>query len=375
MAIRQTAKPNKQQLMVTTLRERIVVGHLPPGSRLSSRELRREFAACAATTQAAVKQLTGDGFLYTEPGRGTFVSQAPPHLTTIGVVFPVNPLTCPPDGTFNSMLAYQCLACQQSGQQKLNLYFSVTGHVDDEDYQRALADVAARRVGGLFIIYGNNILATPLFTQPGIARVTISEPAPGIPGIHTPQEQFFTRGLSYLSARGRRRAVILGCGMPNARAFCAELAAAHNLTLQPHWFLPSLPGGAGEQLTVIRHYVYLLMRDERDRPDCLLISDDIATDSVVAGILDAGLRIGEDVDVVAHCNYPLLKPDQWPVKRLGWPAPAVLDTAFSLLEQQRRGETPAATVTVPFLFDDEYEARMHASNTSLCLDIGFMITN
>ena len=44
-----------------------------------------------------------------------------------------------------------------------------------------------------------------------------------------------------------------------------------------------------------------------DRPDCMLVSDDIVVDSVVAGILDAGLRVGEDIDVVAHCNYPLIE--------------------------------------------------------------------
>ena len=82
MIDRQAAKQNKQQMIVTTLRERIVAGSLPPGSRLSSRLLCQEFAACAATTQAAIKQLADDGFLYTEPGRGTFVSLAPPHLTT-----------------------------------------------------------------------------------------------------------------------------------------------------------------------------------------------------------------------------------------------------------------------------------------------------
>ena len=252
------------------------------------------------------------------------------------------------------MLAYQCLARRQSGQQKINLYFNVTGHVDEEDYQRALADVYAHRLAGLYLTYSLSLRNTPLFTLPGIARVTLGITADVLPSIISSIAQFYTKGLDYLAARGRRRIALMGYALPADKAFCDELLAARNLDMPAHCFIPALPIGWGEPFTIIRHYCYLLMRDPHDRPDCVLVSDDIATDSVVAGILDAGLRVGEDVDVVAHCNYPLLKPDLWPVKRLGFPVPAVLDAVFALIHRQRRGEAKPADVSIPFLFDEEY---------------------
>lgn len=347
-----TQKQNKQQVIVTTLRSRIVSGVLPLGSCLSSRAIRQEFGACATTTQAAIKQLVEDGFLRTEAKRGTYVSLDPPHLTTYGVLFPDRPLAAPPDGTMNSVLAYQCLARQQVGVQRLQLYFGVTGHIDDEDYQRALADIAAHRLAGLFILYPHTIPGSLLVTQSGLARVSLEQPTANLCGILGSQELFFTKALDYLAAQGRRKIAILGCPLANGNKYCQELIMCRGMAIHPHWFIPALPNSE-DRLVLLRRFVHLLLNDPHDRPDCLLVSDDVGVDSVVAGIIDAGLRVGEDIEVVAHCNYPLLKPDQWPVTRLGWPVSAVLDTAFTLLERQRNGKAIPPEITIPFVFADE----------------------
>jgi DNA-binding LacI/PurR family transcriptional regulator len=134
--------------------------------------------------------------------------------------------------------------------------------------------------------------------------------------------------------------------------FCQEQAARRNMLMPPPWLIPDLPSDPA-RMSLLRHYVYLLLRDATYRPDSLVVADDSVLDSVVAGIFDAGLRIGEDLQVVAHCNYPLPKPDQWPVTRVGWPVPTVLDTAFNLLDRQRRGLAVPSEVTLPFVFPEE----------------------
>ncbi|HEY3397873.1 MAG TPA: GntR family transcriptional regulator [Armatimonadota bacterium] len=362
-------KQNKQQTIVGVLRGRIVAGELPPGHRLSSRAVRQEFGACAATTQAAIKTLVEDGFLLTEPRRGTYVSPAPPHLASYGVVFADRPLSVPPDGTLNSMLAYQCMMRQQNDQPQLKLYFGVNGYEDEEDYQRALADLEAHRLAGLFFVYGGILGDTPLVTHPGLARVTITKPFDHAPGIFGGHQMFFIKGLDHLATLGCRRVAILGCQRGPLGAdddFCREQVARRNMLMPPHWLIPDLPS-SHEQMLLIRHYVYLLLRDRQDRPDSLVIADDAVLDSVLAGIFDAGVRIGVDLEVVAHCNYPLPKPDQWPVTRLGWPVPAVLDTAFDLLDRQRRGVQVPLAVTLPFVFTGEEAASVELERSTRSL--------
>ena len=75
--------------------------------------------------------------------------------------------------------------------------------------QRALADIYAQRLAGLFIIYSNNLLATPLFTHPGLARVTMGNPHnAGFPVFAIRWNNSIHGRLDYLAARGRRRMAI-----------------------------------------------------------------------------------------------------------------------------------------------------------------------
>ena len=79
------------------------------------------------------------------------------------------------------------------------------------------------------------------------------------------------------------------------------------------------------------------------QPDAFIIFDDVLVDHVTAGLIDAGVRIGEDVDVVAHCNYPLIKPDQWPIQRLGYDTAAIFAQALDLLRRNSGRNAGAPT--------------------------------
>ena len=89
------------------------------------------------------------------------------------------------------------------------------------------------------------------------------------------------------------------------------------------------------------------------QPDAFIIFDDVLVDYVTAGLIDAGVRIGEDVDVVAHCNYPLIKPDEWPIQRLGYDTAAIFAQALDLLRRQQQGEMPALRHVIAPHFQDE----------------------
>ena len=137
--------------------------------------LQEEFQASSITMQRALDTLIADGFLFTRGHVGTYMAYTPPHQHTYGVLFDDRLLVKANDGTFWSQLAYHCLALQQSGQAQLNLYFNITGHTDDRDYQQALSDLANHRLAGLiFAATYRQLQHTPLVTTPGLPRVSFS---------------------------------------------------------------------------------------------------------------------------------------------------------------------------------------------------------
>ena len=85
---RKVRKALRQEIIINTLRGRIVAGDYPPASQLPARlALQDEFHASSITLQKALDTLAADGFLATRGHAGTFVTPAPPHLHTIGVLF------------------------------------------------------------------------------------------------------------------------------------------------------------------------------------------------------------------------------------------------------------------------------------------------
>src|SRR5437868_5744031 len=82
----------KEQRIIAALRSRIVQGEYVPGSLLPKREvLEQQFEVSPVTMRKALNRLVVDGFVQARPGKGTFVTHHPPHLSRYAVVFPFAP--------------------------------------------------------------------------------------------------------------------------------------------------------------------------------------------------------------------------------------------------------------------------------------------
>src|SRR5260221_13527391 len=77
----------KKNLIASEMRQLITSGRLGPGDRLPTRkELNLRFRGSMATIQAALEELSSQGFVEPHGRGGTRVVNHPPHLSQYGFV-------------------------------------------------------------------------------------------------------------------------------------------------------------------------------------------------------------------------------------------------------------------------------------------------
>jgi len=356
--------PVQQNMLLRHLRTQIVRGELPPGSRMPTRdELERRFGVSRTTTQRVFDALVRERFVESRGALGTFVSQTPPHLYDYGLVF-WTPFGKKGWRRFDTAILNEASAIDDARDCKMRFYYGIDDHSDfDDRHYQLIADAHANRLAG--IIFTTNPRAalveelmrqspqTPLVAivgTPDIANVVAVTPS---------YESFKAKAMDYLVDQGRRRVAFLNsmAGTPawqeKRHADLSALAAAKGMKSEPQWMLTlSATAAMGA-----RNVIHLLFgQDKANRPDCLFITDDNLVEHATAGLMAAGVRVPEDVDVVAHCNFPWPAPSAMPIKRLGYDAREVLRQCVSIIDMQRRGQIPPKQVFVEAVFEEELAA-------------------
>jgi len=353
-------KPSKRGMIVSNLRQQIVDGRLEPGSCLPSRmTIQKQFDASMATVQQALDALVRDGFVYTRHGVGTFVAEKPPHLCHYGLVFWGH------SGVrgwrrFDTALLNEASAIDKSRERRIRFYYGITeGDNDDEERGRLIADVRAHKLAGIIFAMKppREMVEMAMLQSPQAPCVAIIS-RPDIPNVTavTLSESFTVRALGYLAGQGRRRVAFLNPWQPSAELTkkwdesISSLSAANGMTCEPYWKLRVHRDGP----ECARDVIYLLFSQAGPaRPDALCITDDNLVEHATAGLIAAGVRVPQDVDVVAHCNFPWATPSVMPVKRLGYDAREVLEQCIRVIDMQRQGEVPPRQVLVEAKFEEE----------------------
>lgn len=356
-ATRSGRPPVSKGEIVLAIRERITSGELSPGARLPThRELRRELNANIVTVGRAIDQLRLDGFVDTQGARGTFVATHPPHLFRYALVFASHPSESNWSRHWEA-LAKEAATLHRDGPVEIPVYHDVDveRRGTSGDFERLTEDVLAHRLAGLiFASHPWTVAKTPILDEPGIPRVAMMDPDADYPRVANVVvgNGLIERALDYLAAKGRKRLGVLT--LPLRMAERTELirrqAAARGLETRPYWFQSA---ASGTPISA-QASVHLMMRDGQvDRPDALLVTDDNLVEYATAGLVDAGVRVPTDVDVVVHCNFPWPTPSVVPVRRIGYDAAQSLRACLNSIDVQRQGSPVPAPVMIPPLFEDE----------------------
>ena len=203
----------------------ILAGRWAPGARLPGHtRLRPEFGPTVSNTtlNAAIGILKELGFLRVRRQHSTCVADPLPYRNRYLIAFPREPDPSHPS-TLYSVLYRIALDRQRRGGDIEYAVINGSGVPGQREAMRErLADEARwHRIGG--VLFAGPILdaaAEPLLTEPGIARVSLVDPIPGIDmppmphgGIGTPPSHSFPeRGAAWLRAQGHRTVAVIGFG-------------------------------------------------------------------------------------------------------------------------------------------------------------------
>lgn len=345
----------KERHITSVLRRQIVAGELPPGSQLPKRtDLEQRFAVSPVTVQRAVDRLIDEGFVYAKTGQGTFVVDSPPHLSRYGFIFP----SSPGDAgwtTFYAALSQEIDGLRRADARKYSVYCGLQLAEGHDQLELLTEEIRSHRLAGLIFFFSpRQFEGTPVLTEPGLARVAVmSEPLPGVPAAVL--SGAVSRALDFLASRGRRRIAIFdACTQPPryTESLMAQIAA-RGMECRSYWrhaVHPIAPEAA-------QNIADLLGRAAPDeRPDALYISDDNLVPHATAGLAAAGVRVPEEMDVVAHANFPRATPSVVPARRIGYDARRVLATCLQCINQQLRDEGGEQVTYVPAEFEEEVRA-------------------
>ena len=343
MPPRETSATPKYRQALAALKRRIADGEFPPGTQLPTRvSLQRTFGTSHMTMQRVLNQLAAEGFVEGKRSRGTFVAAHPPHLTRYAVPFYHAPHYEHTESRYENALLTEARRWEADSPLEFVPYYNITGHADAEDYQRLVADLRERRLAGLVMPFAMHRLSdTGVLELPGAYHAHIGQTADSRmqPLVTLAFDSFADRAMQHLAERGRSRVATLQIAHPGPAeqrdTVLANAAQRRGLRCEAPWRQFSHP----ELPIDTRRCIQLLMQEgNHDRPDALVITDDHLVDETLAALLAAGVRIPDDLEVVAFANFPAGPRPIVPVMRIGFDIGRALREVVGLIERQRAGE-------------------------------------
>lgn len=336
------------------IREWIRKGRYAPGERLPTHtELVEELGISGATVQNVLNDLKAEGFIRSRRRSGSFVTEHPPHLYDYALLY-ARPRSEALENAFLRRLSAVARAISRKDPRTIHAFFEVNAHADTDGYNRVLEDVRSGRLTGLIPIMPPPALArTPLLAETDIPIVALDpqEPIGEAHRLILDRTNYMEKALDYLAGRERRRiGIITVTGFAEELETFEDEVEAREMVTYPHWMQITELGAA----SYMANTAHLLMKcGEPGPPDGLIIRDDNLVDSVVVGLNAAGVRIGRDVDVVAHANFPVENRPLGPVKLLGYDVRELIWTAIGLVDRARRGEEVPEVSRVEAVLEDE----------------------
>lgn len=337
--------PVEQDRIARWVRKKIVRGTWKPGDRLPPREkLLQLFEVSSLTVQRAMDQLMEDGFINAQGARGTFVAERPPHRYRIGLAFAPERHDPRWSNLWSALLA-AADRVERSASFRFETYLGMDPHLDTEGSWRLKRDIDRRALAGVIVDHWSlpvlRPLGLPAKDMPTVCIMEQKGPA-GIPYLSLDVDSFYDKALARFKKEGRRCVTTIALGNTevwNHLPVIERLYRKNGLEYRPEWVqgVPNTPAFQWGE-----HAVRLLLNGaKRERPDGLIVADDNLVDSVSKGLVGLGIRVPEDLRVVALGNWPLLPVTSLDLDWIGFDMCDLLNRAVQAIHGLHAGQTVA----------------------------------
>jgi len=325
----------KAEHIAEQLRERILSGAMPPGTKLPSYDaLSEEFGVSRPTVSRLLNTLRREGLVTAKGARSVYVAQRLPHHHRYYWVTSEQP------GSLEwSRFLATFLELIESGKSGLpgqvEALVGVDGRANNPSYRRLSDAVKQESAAGLMLVNSRAMYQLPALQAEGVPRAAIGAALPHAALVSLAFDELIERACQRIQAVGQRIVVM----SPHAD-HCK--AVAERLERQ----------GIEAGRVRIMHCAALgceritqLLFERADRPDTVFVTDDNLVEPMLLGLQQAHVEPGS-VHLLSHCNWPRPLGLSEGVEHIGFDVREVFSASLLCFEALRGGEQ-APTISIP----------------------------
>jgi DNA-binding LacI/PurR family transcriptional regulator len=340
-----TRPPVVQDCIIKKFKDLIISGDLKPGEQFPSRmEIMKQFQTTGVTVQRAFNRLIKDGYASSVRRKGTFVSKYPPFRHRYALVFPLF------ISTNNFWMTMREVVKNHRNDliKNIVIFENLRAYPQNEVYLQLMDDIEARRLAGIVFVTNPENYVDDALLETDIPKVALNSYVlrhKEIPLVNFNNHLFFDKAIERLHSLNRKRlAFITSAKLGNELLeHLKKVMKDYKLPIAD-WQIQSVE--LAPETNKWAKNVALLFEQLPDgkRPDGLIVTDDNLLPPVCEALRESNSKAGVDLDVIAHCNYPVLKSDtvKMPIINLGYDIENLVRILFDL---STRTNTEAGKMT------------------------------
>jgi DNA-binding LacI/PurR family transcriptional regulator len=303
-----------------------------------------EVGVSVPTLRAAQTLLARDGLLEIRPGSGVYLTErAKPRW--IGIYTALNVLL-PRTSSFHTLTlnALRQYFAENGFQAEIYIGQSAAGELEQRPSNlRFVEDVAGGRFAGLVIQSAPQTDGWDKWVAglrvPAVGANTAYH-------VDAHYDEMVTRSVRDLVGQGCRRIAMLsfapGAGKVELESALAGCGLDYRAEWVRHDLHPMLSGAGWEEFREI-------WMARREKPDGLVVADDVLFDEARIAIQELGIRVPEELRIVTHANKGATRRYPFPVTEIQMDPERYAETLGGMLLKRLSGEAvEPPTVTVPF---------------------------
>ena len=284
--------------------------------------------------QKTINALLTEGFLQTSNKSGTFVTDTPPNLYSVAVVFPFSESESDfNDSLWAGLMQQQGYMEESFGRHFIFCRFDDT-RIEVEEFQQVIKDAESLRLAGIIFCDKPSPVAVNALRHLHVSKVALCrDEVPGFNLVHVNYSRFFQLALDYLMGCGRSRIALITNPeiSPIRTTECRQMAFDRGMSMPLEWELSVNMRFHVEHWA--RNLVRLLFKGgSGERPDGLIIGNENLYEHIMNALQLENLVAGRDLDIAVHTNFPTRRPKKYPVRRIGFDVCDIIELCLETID-------------------------------------------